>query len=90
MQKRLTVRLHGTVQGVGLRVALRDVARKLGVTGMVCNEPDGLVVVIAEGDEHALEQLLAWCRVGPPGAYVHTTEVFWMPVRSTFTSFEIE
>jgi DNA ligase D-like protein (predicted 3'-phosphoesterase) len=65
----------GTVQGVGLRVAIRSRARELGVMGWVRNADDGTVVVHAEGQAAAVDALTAFLRDGPPGAGVQAVSV---------------
>jgi acylphosphatase len=65
---RLVVR--GRVQGVGFRWATVEQGRRLGLAGWARNLPDGAVEVVAAGDAAAVEQLVAWCRQGPPSARV--------------------
>jgi DNA ligase D-like protein (predicted 3'-phosphoesterase) len=62
--------LGGTVQGVGFREATRRRALELGVLGWVRNTDEGTLAVHAEGPPGALEQLIAFLRVGPRGARV--------------------
>lgn len=62
--------MTGRVQGVFYRDSCRQMARRLGVHGSVRNLSDGSVEVVAEGDRDAVEQLLLWCREGPPRAIV--------------------
>lgn len=64
MATRVTV--HGRVQGVFFRASTRDLARRLGVTGWVRNDPDGTVTAHLEGA--GTDQLLAWIRDGGPDA----------------------
>lgn len=66
----------GRVQAVGFRDATRRRARELGLTGWVRNGDDGTVAVHAEGEEAAVEDLVAFLREGPSGAAVEgvTTE----------------
>ena len=73
----ITLELHisGRVQGVGFRDALRDEARRLGVTGWVRNRRDGSVEALAQGDAAAVDALLAWARRGPPGSRVDDVRV---------------
>jgi acylphosphatase len=62
--------VHGRVQGVFYRDSCRTEARRLGVRGWVRNRADGTVEVVAEGPRDRVDQLLTWCRQGPPRADV--------------------
>lgn len=63
-------RVEGEVQGVGFRWFVREQARALELAGVVRNEPDGAVVVVASGEIAALAVLEARLLVGPPHASV--------------------
>jgi acylphosphatase len=67
--------VRGKVQGVWFRGKCADKAWLLGLTGWVANLPDGRVEVVAEGDPDAVDQLVEWCRRGPPLAGVTGVEV---------------
>jgi len=73
--KRVRATVHGRVQGVMFRESCRREAERLGVTGWVRNEPDGSVLVEAEGPDDAVVDLVGWCRSGPPGARVAGVDV---------------
>ena len=60
----------GHVQGVGFRASTRAEAVRLGINGHARNLRDGRVEVLANGDDHALDQLHAWLQHGPPSARV--------------------
>lgn len=62
--------VSGRVQGVFYRDSCRAEAQRLGVRGWVRNRPDRTVEVVAEGPRDRVEQLLTWCRQGPPRATV--------------------
>ena len=57
-----TVRRHfsisGQVQGVGFRYRARYAAQALELTGWVENEPDGSVLMEAQGDPQDLDRLV--------------------------------
>jgi acylphosphatase len=65
---RLIVR--GDVQGVGYRYGMVMAAKTLRLAGWVRNRRDGTVEALVQGEPDAVEQLLAWCRSGPPAARV--------------------
>jgi DNA ligase D-like protein (predicted 3'-phosphoesterase) len=50
-------------------------AGELGALGWIRNADDGSVQVHAEGEDGAVEELIAFLRQGPPGAAVEETEV---------------
>lgn len=65
-----TLLIHGRVQGVGFRDALRREAMTRGCTGWVRNRRDGSVEALVAGDAAAVEAVIAWSRRGPPAARV--------------------
>jgi acylphosphatase len=67
---RVRVVVEGRVQGVYYRDSCRREAQRLGVRGWVRNRPDRSVEVVAEGPRARVEELLTWCRQGPPRATV--------------------
>jgi acylphosphatase len=67
--------VSGRVQGVWYRESCRQEAERLGVAGWIRNNPDGSVELEAEGARAAVEELLAWARLGPPRAVVSTVRV---------------
>ena len=74
MRKRVVV--HGSVQGVFFRDTMRRLAEQRSVGGWVRNNRDGTVEAVLEGDESALERLLAFAHEGPRGAQVERVEIF--------------
>lgn len=72
---RRRVVIHGLVQGVFFRDAVRRRAQSADVSGWVRNNPDGTVEAVFEGDEGAVERLVEFCRRGPRGAHVTSVNV---------------
>jgi acylphosphatase len=72
---RRRVVVSGLVQGVFFRARCADAAQSLGVAGWVSNEPDGTVQAVFEGEEGAVEGMVAWCHEGPPRAVVDRVDV---------------
>lgn len=75
--RRARVLVAGRVQGVFFRHATARQANDRGLTGWVRNLPDGDVEAVFEGPAEAVEELVAWCRRGPPAAEVSSVEVSW-------------
>jgi acylphosphatase len=73
IRKRVVV--HGLVQGVFFRDTVRRRALSAGVAGWVRNNWDGTVEAVFEGDEQAVDRLVAFCRAGPRGARVDHVDV---------------
>ncbi|TWU05476.1 acylphosphatase [Stieleria varia] len=57
-KRRFIVRFTGHVQGVGFRATAVGHARGLGVHGFVRNEPDGSVLLDADGPPGDLRELV--------------------------------
>ncbi|MBI2358406.1 MAG: acylphosphatase, partial [Deltaproteobacteria bacterium] len=74
---RVHLRIEGRVQGVFFRATAVAEANRLGVKGWVRTCPDGTVEIVAEGERKRLQDLVAWCRHGPPGAHVHDVKLRW-------------
>jgi len=73
MRKRVVV--HGRVQGVFFRDSTRQRAEEAGVAGWVTNRPDGAVEAVFEGDDAAVEAVVAWMQDGPRRADVDRIDV---------------
>ena len=67
--------VHGQVQGVFFRDSTRRLAQQHGVAGWVANRWDGTVEAVFEGEEEAVERLIAFSGKGPRGAQVDRIEV---------------
>lgn len=81
------VRVDGRVQGVYFRASAQERARELGLHGYVRNTSDGRVELRARGTRGRVEELIAWCRKGPPAAKVTDVEVAWEPPDPRLSSF---
>ena len=67
---RVHVWVSGRVQGVGFRYSTCEQAERLRLGGWVRNLGDGRVEAVFEGPTAEVAQAVAWCRRGPPGAWV--------------------
>ena len=89
MQKRIGLKIWGSVQGVFFRQESRQKAGELGLSGYAQNEPDGTVLIVAEGEESLLKEFVEWCEKGPRQAKVVRTETLWQEPTGEFQDFTI-
>lgn len=82
------LKITGKVQGVAYRYNTRLQAEKLGLRGIVKNQPDGSVYAEIEGEESLLQSMIDWCRQGPPAAGVQGVEVNAAPEKN-YRDFKI-
>lgn len=68
--RRVFVIVSGRVQGVWFRASMRKRAEELALGGWVRNRADGDVEAVIEGAPHAVQELVEWCHMGPPGARI--------------------
>lgn len=80
-RQRSRVVVSGLVQNVWYRDSCRSEALARGLAGWVQNRSDGKVEAVFEGPPSAVEEMIAWCHVGPPRAQVDDVEVSGEPVR---------
>ena len=78
--------IRGRVQGVGFRYEMQREARQHGVTGWVRNRNDGSVEALVQGENEAVEAVIAWARQGPRSARV--TDVQVTEASGNFSGFE--
>lgn len=79
----------GQVQGVSFRHATRVVAGECGVGGWVRNLDNGSVEAVLEGDNAAVERVVAFMRRGPERAVVTAVVVEDGEWLGEFTRFEV-
>ncbi len=87
--KSVDVRVSGVVQGVYYRASARREGALRGLRGWVRNESDGSVRLHVQGPALAVDAMLDWCRVGPPGARVSRLTVVDAPADETVHDFEV-
>ena len=88
MLKTVSIIVSVKVQGVYYRQSTKEKARELSITGEVRNMPDDTVCIIATGDPDRIEQLIQWCKQGPPRARVVNVAIQELPLK-TFDKFSI-
>jgi acylphosphatase len=88
MAVRRHVHYSGTVQGVGFRYTVLQIARGLAVTGFVRNLSDGTVEVVAEGEGDQVGRLLEQIAVAMEGC-ITQAPVTDEPATGEFGGFRV-
>lgn len=88
MLRTVSIIVKGKVQGVYYRQSTKEKATSLGIKGEVKNRPDDTVHIIATGTSEQIDQLVEWCRQGPPRARVMDVMMEEIPLQ-TFEKFSI-
>ena len=89
MNSRVHIFVSGKVQGVFFRVETVYQAKNENVTGWVRNRSDGRVEAIFEGNKKNVEKMVDFCKKGPKGAIVKSTEVTWEEYIGESQDFQI-
>lgn len=85
----LRIKVTGKVQGVFFRASTKEKADQLGIKGWVRNEPDGSVLIEAEGEKSVLHEFKEWCSVGPSSAHVKETVIESIPEGIKASGFNV-
>lgn len=89
INKRVRAIISGRVQGVCFRMETERAAEKFGVYGWVRNRRDGTVEVLFEGETRAVDDMLKWCKEGPPFAIVSGVQITEELFKEEFKDFTI-
>ena len=89
MLQTYSILVIGKVQGVFYRQSTQEKAQALGITGIVKNLPDGNVQIMATGTTDQLNELVSWCKQGPPRAVVTSVQVEKLTAQ-TYSNFSIQ
>ena len=87
MITRLTAIVSGNVQRVGYRARVIDIANAFGFKGMIENQKDGLVKIIAEGDEEKLRWFESAIDIKNALIRVSSIEKEYSPATGDFENF---
>ena len=87
--KRVHVYISGRVQGVCFRAMTQQTALNLKLTGWVRNMDDGRVEALLEGEDAAVDQMVVWCKTGPPAARVDDIDIIEKPYMGNMRCFHI-
>ena len=84
---KLTAFVSGKVQEVGYRARIVDMANALGLKGMIENQTDGRVKIIAEGEDEKLKWFESAIDIKNTLIYVSSIEKEYSPACNEFNNF---
>ena len=87
MMKKLTAFVSGKVQEVGYRARVVDIANAFGLKGMIENQTDGRVKIIAEGEDEKLKWFESAMDIKNTLIYVSSIEKEYSPACNEFDNF---
>ena len=88
-RKRAHIIYEGTVQGVGFRWTVEEIAHSVGVVGWVQNRPEGTVEVVCEGEERDIDALINRVKQQMQ-RYIRSVKVEWEAPRGEFDTFRLK
>jgi acylphosphatase len=88
--KQARVLIAGRVQGVFFRGSAADQAKKYGLFGFARNLSDGRVELVLEGGETQINEMIRWCRKGPPLSHVADIEIEWSEAQRLYQGFDVK
>jgi len=89
MMVRKNILVTGFVHGVSYRMQTQRVATQLGVNGWVRNVGNGRVEACLDGDERAVDAVIAWCAFGPPRSKVDEVLILSATCGGEYSDFSI-
>ncbi|MDH7596419.1 MAG: acylphosphatase, partial [Methanothrix sp.] len=87
--RRVEIIAKGDVQRVGYRDAVQNIARRLGVSGIVQNVEPYDVRIVAEGEEDVLKEFVNAVNIQERPIRVEELEVRWADATGEFQYFRI-
>ena len=81
--------IYGYIQGVSFRANAWREAKKHGLVGWIRNLKDRRVEAIFQGEEDNVNEVVNWCRTGPPAAKVEKVDVAYEAGTEVFKRFDI-
>ena len=79
----------GKVQGVAYRAYVQEAATELGLVGYAKNQPDGSVLIVAQGEPDTLKAFVEHLHEGSLISVVEGVAAEWRSASKTFHEFSV-
>lgn len=87
--KEIEIELFGRVQGVNLRYMIKKYADSLELRGYVMNRKEGSVLVVAQGENEKLNELILWIKKSPGFSQIENINFLWKRPLARYSAFDI-
>jgi undecaprenyl diphosphate synthase len=87
--KEIEIEVKGRVQGVNFRNMIKKHADQLGLKGYVRNKQDGSVLIIAQGEEDKIDQLMSFIKNSPGFSKVENIISEWKTQKARYSAFDV-
>jgi acylphosphatase len=87
--KTLKIEISGRVQGVNFRYGVKNYCDKNEINGYVTNREDGSVLIVAQGAEKKMRELISWIEGSPGFCKVEKVEKKEVGAKEEFGDFRI-
>ena len=81
--------VYGRVQGVGFRQMVKSFADRTGLKGFVQNKDDGSVLIVSQGEEDKIQQLLSWINSNPGMSKVEMLNYNKREIKKNYPEFKL-
>lgn len=88
-KKAVRVIITGRVQGVFFRMETKRAAQRFQVNGWARNKRDGTVEALFEGETKNVDDMIDWCKDGPPMASVTDVQIHQISYSGEYVDFII-
>lgn len=87
--KQLELEIYGRVQGIRFRSKIRKFANLNMIKGFVMNRDDGSMLLVAQGKDENLQNLISWINSNPGLSKIENLDEKWKEMNETYDDFRI-
>ena len=87
--KEARIEVYGRVQGVGFRRKINKFANILRLKGSVLNLSNGGILIVVQGSERSINDMVLWLKKSPGFSKVESVDVNWNGIAKKYKEFRI-
>ncbi len=89
MEREVEIKVQGRVQGVRFRAGVKSFAEKYNIKGFIMNREDGSTIVVAQGEEEKLNELIKTIIENPGFSKIDSLNYKWRDNAKEYPDFRI-